>query len=353
MENDIYFSVIMPTLNSEKTLEMALLSIRNQVFDQNRVEILVLDGGSEDTTTKIALKYDCKIISNSKVQQEYGKHLGILNSRGAVCLFLDSDEILEDVYSFQKREDIFKTFYDVKVLLFGGYKKPEGSSYVNDYINYFSDPFTFFVSGVPTEFSIMHDAWKRRYQNFEDRLNHVLFKIDVSTHLPQVDMCAGNCFIREYYVALVQKRLDNPMIIPSIFYEITHSTHTFGMLTGSPTLHYSADSLSKYVKKLAWRVKVNLHFKDIPGTGYSNRESFQPTLSKYKKYLFIPFAFSIVGPLMSSIRKSIKYKKVVFMLNLPLTLFVASCIVYYYVLLLLKIRPRLKSYGKGEVELKL
>lgn len=48
--NSIFFSMIMPVLNSQRTIEKALSSIREQDFPQERIEILVIDGGSKDHT---------------------------------------------------------------------------------------------------------------------------------------------------------------------------------------------------------------------------------------------------------------------------------------------------------------
>jgi len=57
-------SVIMPTLNSEKTIRLSLESTRKQSYDQNLIEILVIDGGSTDKTREIAREYNCRILEN-------------------------------------------------------------------------------------------------------------------------------------------------------------------------------------------------------------------------------------------------------------------------------------------------
>ena len=56
-ENGYMISIIMPTFNSEKTLEESLKSIRRQEIDQAQIEILLVDGGSTDKTAEIARKY--------------------------------------------------------------------------------------------------------------------------------------------------------------------------------------------------------------------------------------------------------------------------------------------------------
>jgi len=352
MPKEVYFSIIMPTLNSEKTIEKALSSVRNQDFDQDKVEILVLDGGSRDKTLEIAQKFGVRVIFNEKVQQEYAKHLGILNSEGKVCLFLDSDEILEDKDSLKKRQRIYEEFKDIKVILFGGYKKPKGASSINDYINYFSDPFSYFVSGISMDSSVITSSWKRRFPKFKDVKDAVIFNVG-DEELPPIDMCAGNCFLKDYYLDLVGKEIKNPMIVPEIFYKIVRSTGCFAMLKNSPTVHYSADSVKKFFKKLDWRVKVNIHFKNIPGTGYSNRESLQPKRASIKKYFFIPYALTVVVPFLKSFYIFLKYKKPIFFIHPILSFYVTVLIIYYYVLLVLGIKPVLKTYGKGDKVLRL
>ena len=59
-------SVIMPTYNSAQKIEESLQSIRNQNFDQDKVEILIVDGGSTDNTLDIAMMYNCKILNNER-----------------------------------------------------------------------------------------------------------------------------------------------------------------------------------------------------------------------------------------------------------------------------------------------
>ena len=64
MNSKFYFSIIMATYNSEKTIDKALASIRKQNFTQEEIELLVVDGGSTDSTREIARKYKATILDN-------------------------------------------------------------------------------------------------------------------------------------------------------------------------------------------------------------------------------------------------------------------------------------------------
>jgi glycosyltransferase involved in cell wall biosynthesis len=90
-------SVIVPTLNASRTLPDCLRSIRSQRFDQDRIEIIVADGGSSDDTLDIARRHGVRlIVPNRLVTGEAGKSAGIAASTGELLALIDSDNVLDD-----------------------------------------------------------------------------------------------------------------------------------------------------------------------------------------------------------------------------------------------------------------
>lgn len=88
-------SIVMPTLNSERTLDECLKSIREQDYPQKKVEILLVDGGSTDQTKQIAKKYKATIIDGGfKDDQEARKSVGLYAAKGEVVGYIDSDNYL-------------------------------------------------------------------------------------------------------------------------------------------------------------------------------------------------------------------------------------------------------------------
>jgi glycosyltransferase involved in cell wall biosynthesis len=81
-------SFVIPTLNSERTLEKCLKSITSQ--DYQRIEIIVVDGGSTDNTIKIAKKYEAKIYHFEGPLGD-ARNLGIKKSSGELIALWDSD----------------------------------------------------------------------------------------------------------------------------------------------------------------------------------------------------------------------------------------------------------------------
>jgi glycosyltransferase involved in cell wall biosynthesis len=98
-------SIVLTTYNSEKVVERALKGIVKQDFPLNRVELIIVDGGSKDNTLKIVkgfveryskLFYDVKVIVHDR---NYGvskaRNDGIKMSRGRYVLILDHDVVME------------------------------------------------------------------------------------------------------------------------------------------------------------------------------------------------------------------------------------------------------------------
>lgn len=87
-----FFSIIIATYNSEKTLPYTLRSIRQQSIEKEAVEIIVVDGGSTDETISIAKKYGAKTLNNPKRLPEYAKAIGTSVAVGHYVMRMDSDE---------------------------------------------------------------------------------------------------------------------------------------------------------------------------------------------------------------------------------------------------------------------
>lgn len=85
-------SIIIPTKNSEKTIESCLNSVFKQ--DYSNIEVIVVDSFSIDKTKEIATKYGVKIIL-SDMKLLGARYEGLNFAKGNFILLLDSDQILE------------------------------------------------------------------------------------------------------------------------------------------------------------------------------------------------------------------------------------------------------------------
>ena len=91
----MFLSVVIPTLNSEKTLGLCLGSIRAQSLSRTNYEIVIADAGSSDRTLEIAREYGVDVITgNPLTTGEAGKTAGIKAARGDIIALVDSDNVL-------------------------------------------------------------------------------------------------------------------------------------------------------------------------------------------------------------------------------------------------------------------
>lgn len=87
-------SVILPTYNAEKDLENCLKSIKMQDYPKDKLEIIVVDGGSRDRTLEIAKKYHTTILFNPFKDCDEGKSIGLKHATGEIIALIDADNEL-------------------------------------------------------------------------------------------------------------------------------------------------------------------------------------------------------------------------------------------------------------------
>lgn len=98
-----FISIIIPVYNGEKKIVNCLTSIRKQSYDQNQIEIIIVDDDSTDHTVQIAIEqFGCRVVRNGTHDPERGKSIGIENANGEYLFFIDDDNILPHSEWLQK-----------------------------------------------------------------------------------------------------------------------------------------------------------------------------------------------------------------------------------------------------------
>jgi len=94
-DNLLLVSIIIPCRNEEKLIGKCLDSLLSQNFPKEKIEILVIDGRSEDKTREIVNQYKnnysfIKLIDNSQKFQVFALNKGIKASKGEIIIRCDA-----------------------------------------------------------------------------------------------------------------------------------------------------------------------------------------------------------------------------------------------------------------------
>ncbi|OGE42645.1 hypothetical protein A3B45_00375 [Candidatus Daviesbacteria bacterium RIFCSPLOWO2_01_FULL_39_12] len=339
-------SIIIATYNSQRILPLSLESVKKQTYPQNRLEILIIDGGSTDQTIKIARKFGCKIISNPKREPLFAKYLGFIKARGDYILYLDSDEVMENPDSLMLKYLIFKKDKNIGVVIPSGYKVPPGYSSINFYINEFGDPFSFFIYRLSKDANHFTKELLAKYKKIYADKSCVIFNFGNIKLLPFLEFGAMGIMTNLCYLKKNVKEIKKHLFISSfMFYTLNSQTTNVAIAKNDLIYHYSSDTFGKYLKKIKSRVINNVFQTAMGKAGFSGRDQFQPIWFRFKRYLFIPYSLTLLFPLVDAIYFSISRKRSIYLIHPFLCIYTCILIIYYYFLKLLNRRPQILSYG--------
>jgi glycosyltransferase involved in cell wall biosynthesis len=275
-------SFIIPTYNSQKTLFNCLSGISNQDYPKEKIDIIIADGGSSDDTVNIAKKFNCKILKNKKVIAEYGKAMGIKESKSDYFILLDSDNIIKDnnwlkkmIYPIQKERDIIGTEskfgvskdmssldkYSARMRI----TDPLARMLVSNYKKIKKDKYSLliFKKGTRVASGANGFLWNKKLVDEFWNKGDLFEEANFGTYLCSKGHCS---------------------------YAIPDDTYVY---------HYHISSLRDFIKK---RKKIGNKFLQRKG----NRETWLDNVSKLKLMVLSLYLVSIIGPLAEALYKSIK-----------------------------------------------
>lgn len=113
-------SVVIPTYNSEETIGASLRAILSGT--ETPMEIIIVDGCSQDSTVKIARDFRVHIINNPKVHAAAARNIGMQVAKGAIIAFTDSD-CLPEVTWLERIHRHFKN--NILLIGLGGIMLPQ------------------------------------------------------------------------------------------------------------------------------------------------------------------------------------------------------------------------------------
>lgn len=139
MQNPLV-TVIIPAYNCANCISYAIESVLNQTHKS--YELIIVDDGSTDDTSKIVLKYkdNIKYIYQDNGGVSKARNTGIRNSNGKYIGFLDADDIWDNnkleiqLKAFEKQDDVG--------LIFSNFRQTKNNNVLNN--KYYEDAFNMF-----------------------------------------------------------------------------------------------------------------------------------------------------------------------------------------------------------------
>lgn len=337
------FTIIIATFNSAKTLAMVLDSVRRQRYDLTKIEVILMDGYSTDSTRTIAQQFPfVRVIDNPKVDPVNAKFLGYKNASAKYLMYLDHDEVLENLDSLQKKYDCFESDARIVGISTSGYRNPPKYPFLNQYINDYGDPFSAYYYNLSKDYRYLETDLKQRYKPIAENEHFSTFQFSHTQSLPLIELVAGGACIRKSFVDHLNSTYAD---LPLLFQNIAEHRLYWSLIKDDPLTHYSSESFSKYKNKIKWRIRNNIFHKDDLGkSGFSGRERNDPVSLKMKKFLFLPYTLLIVPCLAHSVYLVVKRQNLNYFIHFPLSVYTGFWIATYYFAYFLGITMDKKSY---------
>lgn len=289
-----HISITIPTYNEEKNIKTCLDNLKSQDYPKNKIEILVVDGGSTDKTVKIAERYPfVTVLSNPQRNTHIGKMIGLRVAKGEFWTYFDAD--LQANGRNWLKSAVRPLLEDASLVASASpyYGRP-GDSWIENYINL--DPIgrdTLFAWFTPSIESTIKE-WKNDYAI-------CLYK---PSHIPP----QGCCLFRRAPLIKVFGRRERFRELDALWLLTKTGYNRYAYVPRPGYYHRHPQTLSK----LRQRRMRNAANNYIPGSKESYIEYKWFNLSEPKDFLkmagLILYAFSGIGPILGGMYKTFRHR---------------------------------------------
>lgn len=333
-------SIVIPTLNSEKVLYECLKSIDGQDYPKEKIEVIIVDGGSTDRTLEIAKRFNVnKILENPKKTGEAGKAVGVKETKGEVVAFIDSDNILDGNDWFRR---MIEPFSEIDVCasepLFYSYRKKDG--YITRYMSLLgmNDPLCLFF-GNYDRMSQLTGKWTEMPVEEEDRGNYIKVKLN-RENLPTIGAngflirkdVISKCNIGDYLfdIDLLLDILNIDRNMPVEVSQMKIAKVKIGIV------HIFAGDIWKFIKKQSRRIADFNYFSRLNTRKYQWK-NLNRTIKLFKFIIYTVLVFPLVY---QSISGYIKKKDLAWFFH-PIACLITLIVYSWYTIKLIFFKPEM------------
>lgn len=286
-------SVIMPTFNSVRTINHCLSSLREQDYDQKKIEIIAIDGGSTDGTKKLLQKYHCKIVSDQSGSPESAKAKGLQHARGELILLIASDNILPSKNWL--REMVRNLLKEPKAVAAypWHYAYRSADTGLNRYFALMgvNDPVAWWL-GRQDRQGYGSDQWKLSGEA-QDKGDYWLVRFTLKD-MPTL----GDNGVLIWKKTLLKAKVDEQNFSHiDVFWDLVSLGLNRFVVVKNEIVHDTGKSLASFLGK-RFKYLQTLYLKQLKMRRYQWVRNYSDTV---KLGLFVIYSFSVIGPLLTAI----------------------------------------------------
>lgn len=289
-------SIVIPTLNAQKTLPACLKSIKKQHYPSSKIEIIIADGGSFDNTLTIAKEYKVSIINNPLKTAESGKAVGLKQAQNKYTAFIDSDNILptpQFLLQMIRPLENDPTLIGSEPLRFT-YRPQAG--FIERYASLLgaNDPYAFFCR-IYDRYSYLTQQWTGLSLTQKIYPNYIKVSLEPNIILPTIGANGTffkTAFLKSYFI-------NSPYLFDiDIIYKVINTTQKslYFAKTKNSIIHtFCENSVTKFIRKQQRRIRDYLFYKNIRHHNWTNINH------NYMIY-FALYSLTVIFPLIDAFR---------------------------------------------------
>jgi glycosyltransferase involved in cell wall biosynthesis len=297
-------SIVIPTYNSEKTIEACLESIVNQNYPKDKIEVIIVDGGSKDKTIKIIESFTkllkVKIVHEKTGRPEAATAIGYNYAKSDLIANIPSDNVLPHNEWLNQMVEPFKRFKEVVATQPLRYSYKRNLGLLDRYFALFgvNDPISYYLN-KRDRLSWLEEGWSL-LGDAKDIGNFFLVKFNLS-EVPTLG--ANGYIVKREIVQKVTSNVFNFFHIDSNLDLIRMGYNLYGIVK-TDIIHQSGEKFLKYFQR---RIRyLQIYFRDKNRRRYHlyNPSSYVDKINLLK---FIAFSLTMVRPTYDAIKG---YKKI-------------------------------------------
>jgi len=285
-------SIIMPTFNSIRTIEICLKSIREQDY-QGVVEVIAADGGSIDETLNILKKYKCQIVKERSHSPETAKAIALRCAQGELVLLMASDNVLPTrTWLKQMVNSLVKEPKAVAAYPWRyAYRKEDTS--LNRYFALMgaNDPVAWWLGKADRQ-GWGSDKWQLSGEA-EDKGKYWLVKFNLE-NMPTL----GDNGVLVWREKLMRAKIDEKNFSHiDVFYDLVSLGMDQFVVVKQTIIHDTGESFWVFIKKRRQYME-RLYLQQIKMRRYQWVRNYQDGL---RLGLFIIYSLTVVGPMVTAV----------------------------------------------------